>query len=378
MLRFKDSTALMRPLVKLPYLRLKRKVTLLAALVLLVLLVQLLLPGSPALVQAYSQYVFRPWQTLRNRTIGAIPFSVGDVLYLLGGLAIVIAVIRWSYFAVKFRTYRSVLGHSLLSTVNILAVVYLLFFIGWGGNYYKPKLSEHWNLEMHAGPRDSLLMRYDAFLVTKLNALAPVYKPTTFSEAEKSAENFYRKFTDSRTKLHGLNTKPSAFGYFMQYLGVQGYYNPWTGEAQVNRLLPSFMLPFVACHEMAHQSGIAAEDDANLLAYALCTTAPHPSFAYSGYFNLWLYTHGRLRRLDSALANTLETTVHPLVLSQRDTLREIRRRYRSEAGNFSAQFYDGYLRLHNQKEGLDSYGEVAVTAWAFEQKRKEMRVLRIP
>jgi hypothetical protein len=164
----------------------------------------------------------------------------------------------------------------------------------------------------------------------------------------------------------------------MQYMGVQGYYNPWTGEAQVNRFLPPFMLPFVMCHEMAHQSGIAAEDDANLLSYALCTSVPDETFSYSGYFNLWLYTHGRVRMMDSLVAKSIETTINPLTISHRDTLRAIRRKYRSPAGNLSSQFYDGYLRLHNQKGGIDSYAEVALTAWAFEQQRKKMQLLLIP
>ena len=221
-------------------------------------------------------------------------------------------------------------------------------------------------------------MRYNRFLIARLNALAPSYRAISFAGAERYAEHCYRAYTDSRTKLHGLNTKASAFGYFMQYLGVQGYYNPWTGEAQVNRFLPPFMLPFVMCHEMAHQSGIAAEDDANLLAYALCTTAPDSTFSYSGYFNLWLYTHGRLRMSDSSIAKSLEATIHPLVIAQRDTLRAIRKKYRSEVGKWSSSFYDGYLRAHNQRGGLDSYADVALTAAAFEEKRRAMQVLRIP
>src|ERR1044071_7173753 len=104
----------------------------------------------------------------------------------------------------------------------------------------------------------------------------------------------------------------------MQYLGIQGYYNPFTGEAQVNSALPEFMLPFVVCHEMAHQSGIAAEDDANLLAYAICTSAPDSSFVYSGYFNLWLYTQSKLKQEDSSLAAAMLETLNPASRAQVD------------------------------------------------------------
>jgi hypothetical protein len=175
-----------------------------------------------------------------------------------------------------------------------------------------------------------------------------------------------------------MKAKASLYGYFMQYLGIQGYYNPFTGEAQVNSMLPEFMLPFVVCHEMAHQSGIAAEDDANLLAYAICASAPDSAFAYSGYFNLWLYAQSRLRRLDSVAANSLLAALNPLSQRQVDTLRDIRRRYHSGLSEYSTELYDRYLRLHDQKEGIRSYGHVVFSAWIWEQEKRKGGAIRIP
>jgi hypothetical protein len=287
-------------------------------------------------------------------------------------------LIRWIYFVVRIKTHRHELAHGVLHTINFIGVLYLLFFIGWGGNYYKPALTKHWDLHT-AGWDTARLVEFDRFLISKLNEEAPLVAELPFKEVEKRAVQYYRTNTDSRTSLHGLNAKPSMYGYFMQYLQIQGYYNPFTGEAQVNRFLPSFMLPFVVCHEMAHQSGIAAEDDANLLSYALCTSVPDKAFSYSGYFNLWLYTHARLREIDTAKAKTLRETVNPLSIAQVDTLRAIRRRYRSEVGSVSTSIYDGYLRMHNQKDGIESYFKVAVSAWALERERERIgKIVRVP
>src|SRR5690606_3819350 len=144
----------------------------------------------------------------------------------------------------------------------------------------------------------------------------------------------------------------------MQHLGIQGYYNPWTGEAQVNRYLPSFMLPFVICHEMAHQAGIAAEDDANLLSYVVSTIAEDSLFRYSAYFNIWLYTHARLKRFDPEKASLLKENLNPKTLAHIDTLRKIRRQYNSDISLYSGTIYDGYLKLHHQKDGIESYNKV--------------------
>ncbi len=361
-------------------MRYREKLIFLLVVILLVIALQLLLPGNPELIQLYSLYVFQPYQSLRSILFGNVPVSVGDLLYTAGFIILLLVIVRWVYYLIRFRKYRHHLGHSLIHTGTAVGVLYVLFFIGWGGNYYKPSLSEHWKLTMNTTASEHYLYDFDAYLVTQLNRLAPQYRGLRFREADKRAQQYFREYTDSRTRMHGINAKGSIFGYFMQYLGIQGYYNPFTGEAQVNRFQPAFMLPFVVCHEMAHQAGVAAEDDANLLAYAVGTAAPDPEFRYSAYFNLWLYTHSRVRALDSVRAALHRDRLNPLSLAHVDTLRDIRRRYKSDVGAYSGLLYDSYLRLHNQEEGIRSYNNVVETAWLLELRREQtgVRMISVP
>jgi hypothetical protein len=350
-------------------LRYRRKAVWLFVLILLVLIIQFVFPHNLLLASFYNSYIFRPFQSIRNILFGTIPFSVGDILYLAAGFVIVAMAIRWIYLLVRVRTQHHELAHSFMNSIITFGTVYLLFFVGWGGNYYKSTLTKFWHLPVATQSPKEAIIAYDSFLINKLNALAPDYHGFSFGETNKRAKTYYNTLTDSRTRLRSMKAKPSIYGYFMQYLGIQGYYNPFTGEAQVNNMLPEFMLPFVICHEMAHQSGIAAEDDANLLSYAICTVAPDSSFAYSGYFNLWLYTQSRLKATDSVLAKEYMAKLNPISKSQLDTLRAIRRKYRSSVSEYSGQLYDSYLRMHNQKDGIASYDNVALSAWAFEQRR---------
>ena len=295
-------------------------------------------------------------------------------------MGIVVGITRSIYFLAKARTHGHYVLTSVLHGIMYLSVAYLLFFIGWGGNYYKPSLTAYWDLDRTTWTTDSALVEFDEYLVNKLNIHAVRYREESFREVEKRARKYYASYTDSKTRLQGLNTKASIFGYLMQHLAIQGYYNPFTGEAQVNRFLPPFMLPFVITHEMAHQAGIAAEDDANLLAYALGVQSPDETFNYSAYFNIWLYTNARLRAVDSNLANSFKEKLNPLSRSHVDTLRAIRLRYRGEISIYSSQLYDEYLKLHNQKDGIKSYNKVAASAWAWEQWRKTRpnSILKIP
>jgi hypothetical protein len=357
----------------------RRKLFILFFIVLLVALIEISLPGNPGLIHFYDKYLFHPFQGVRNLLFELIPFSVGDILYIFGGLALVFVICKWVLYLVRFRTHRHKLSTSLLRTLIVAGIVYIIFFLGWGGNYYKPSLTEHWQLDRHLIEPDSALISFDRYLIGEMNAYAPGYRPASFREMGRKARTFYLEHTNSSSAFYGIKVKPSIFGFLMQRFAIQGYYNPFTGEAQVNRFLPGFMLPFVICHEMAHQSGIAAEDDANLLSYVVSTAMDDSSFKYSAYFNLWLYTHARLRMKDSSSASLLFQSLNTISMNHLDTLREIRRRYHSDMSDYSGILYDGYLKFHHQKDGIESYNRVAFTAWAWEnRKRKDGGMINLP
>ena len=360
-------------------LRYRRKGIYLVILSLLVAFIQIIFPKDTALASAYTSYVFRPFQSLRNAVFGIFPFSVGDFIYLSLFFVVTALIIRWVYLLLRLHKEGHELAHSMLNSVITLAFIYLLFFVGWGGNYFRGTLTRYWKLNVPKTAAVADLAQYDSFLIDRLNVLSAGYQGLPFSTADTLAKHYYAVLTDSKVRPRGLRVKASLYGYFMQYLGIQGYYNPFTGEAQVNGALPQFMLPFVMCHEMAHQCGIAAEDDANLLSYAVCTVAPDRAFAYSGYFNLWLYTQSRLKQTDSTIANKLMARLNPLSVAQLDTLRAIRKKYRNGFSDYSGRLYDSYLRMNRVKDGIESYSNVALSAWAWERRRQHgFTQIRLP
>lgn len=355
-------------------MRYKKRLILLFFVIAVLTLIQLTLPYYPQVVFFYSKHIFHSYQTIRSVVLNIIPFSVGDILYIVLGAILLITIVKWIYFLFSIRDKGHDLVASLLHFIIIFGVFYILFVVGWGGNYYQPSLTTFWNIDKTGWSEDSTLISFDRFLIDKLNKEAVIYKPVSFEESRNKSKQYYTDYVTAGGRLFALNVKPSIFGFSLQHLGIQGYYNPFTGEAQVNKQLPEFMLPFVICHEMAHQSGIAAEDDANLLAYALGTKVNDHAFNYSAYFNLWLYVHGRLRQQDTVAANILKQDLNALTLSHVDTLRAIRRRFKGDFSKYSGELYDSYLKFHNQRAGIDSYNDAAISAWALEQKRDTVRV----
>src|SRR5690606_41266297 len=97
-------------------------------------------------------------------------------------------------------------------------------------------------------------------------------------------------------------------------------------ESQFSRFIPPFMHPFVISHEMAHQTGIAAEDDANLVAYLIGVQSDDRAFQYSSYFNLFLYAYGDLKIKDSCRATEILGQLNQQSRMDRETLRAMYRK----------------------------------------------------
>lgn len=354
-------------------MRYKKKLIALLILVVVLTAMQLIMPYYPKFTILYADYLFVPYQSLRNLVFGWSQLSFGDLVYLLLAVALVWVIVKWIFYLFTIKRNGGLLLNSFVNTVLVIAVVYLLFLLGWGGNYYKPTLVSYWSLDSTKWENGTSEYELNTFLTNKLNDYAEDYNPETFKEVRKDAMVYYKEYTDCKARLQGLNIKPSIYGYFMQHMGIQGYYNPLTGEAQVNRYLPAFMLPFVVLHEMAHQAGIAAEDDANLLAYTIGLKSDNKSFAYSSYLNMWLYNHYRIRKEDSTYAKELMADLNPLTLQHIDTLNQIRERYRSDFSFYSGKLYDSYLKLLQQEEGIKSYNRSIETVWSWEQAADSVR-----
>jgi len=349
----------------------------------------------PTHLTEYTEYIYTPLQTIRNSVLGYFPVSFGDVLYVAAGASVIFTLGKWIFYATRFATYKRTWLRSSLNAVNSVLGGYLLFMLGWGFNYDKQPLREFWDLgkrttdelpdtvitQQDLRAKDSLmLITFDTFLVNRLNTYAASYQSLSFHITNERAKGYYRICTDSKVKESGIEVKRSLFGYFLQRTAIDGYYNPFTGEGQVDADLPGFVLPFVICHEMAHQAGIAAEGDANLMAYAIGTLVNDSSFNYSCYLNIWLYANNRLYRRDSTLAKSMEAKLNKLTRAHLDTLDQLSLKYNNTLTRYSGKMYDSYLKMQNQKDGIRSYGSVTSDAWRLELHRKDKakEVIKLP
>src|SRR5690606_30790577 len=98
----------------------------------------------------------------------------------------------------------------------------------------------------------------------------------------------------------------SLYSTPLSYMGFAGYLNPFTGEAQVNSLLPKYNFATTAAHEMSHQIGYASESEANFIGYLASVSHEDAYIRYSGYSFALKYCLSTLEKFKKGSGKALE------------------------------------------------------------------------
>ncbi len=323
----------------------------------------------------YSLGVY-PWISRAQRTLfGWIPFSIGDLFYAF--LVLVILFQTWKFLRLLFRKKltRLYFKEALQQGIFFILFIYVFFNLLWGLNYNRVGIADQLHLQLKTYTRDDL-DTLTATLQTRLNTYAGLVshdqrdsfnrKGTLFASASaayKETSSVYPFMVYSPRSL-----KPSIFSYLGNYLGFQGYYNPFSGEGQVNTTIPRFLEPFVSTHEIAHQVGYARENEANFVAFLACKQYESPAFRYSMYFDMYLYAVGELSRRDTAQARYYQNSIHPQVKKDQQEYRDFLNRHRNPVEEVVTWGYGHFLKANNQPAGKRSYNEVVAWLIAYYKK----------
>jgi hypothetical protein len=319
----------------------------------------------------YSAGIYQAFSRVLRYLFGWIPFSIGDVLY-----GVVIVWLTWKTIkAVKAVFKKQVNLQNMLSgagrAFRILLVTYIFFNLFWGINYNRTGIADQLQLRMDKYGLEDVKM-INALLVEKTNTAKQylvdrdIKDPSNgelfvkVEEAYRAAEKIYPFL-----RYQPVSLKPSIWSWVGNYMGFTGYYNPFTGEAQVNTLVPKFLQPFTTCHEVAHQLGYAKEMEANFVSYLAATTSQDTLLQYSVYLDLFMYSNRNLFEIDSLVAKEYRKQLIPAVQSDLKEWKAFNKKYRNPVEPLFRWVYGKYLERNQQPQGVLSYDEVTsfIIAW---------------
>jgi hypothetical protein len=340
-----------------------KRIIAIAALALVILLLNLLTNYPNVVERYYSQGFYVAVCYVLHPVLNLFPFSVGDVLYAAVVLYLIYFISRLIYLMIKRRF--NVVGNALLGFVICVQAAYILFYLLWGMNYFRPSAAERLNL------RDTTYTTAELQAVTRIindsaNATrarlthpdtaqnnTQIYKTALLAIKKLSADS-----ANFRTYYPGI--KSSLLTPIINYLTTSGYYNPFTGEAQMNHRMPLFARPAVACHELSHQTGFGAEDEANFAGFLAGINSPDRLLRYSAYQLALGECMQAMRRRDTLLSNELKTNISPKVRYDFITERRYWLSFHGKAGILSSMFYNDFLKANNQPMGMDTYNEMVL------------------
>ena len=307
--------------------------------------------------------------------LGWLPFSLGDILYL--GVIILVLRAVFIFFRKIFKKEitKTYLYQKIYSSVSLLCMVYILFQLLWGLNYSRSGIAKDFNLTIDSVNKNDLdTLVYS--LHQKLNENARLVYGTDKKSIQsdkivfKRADTAFQKLSVNNHWLHYRphSIKSTFFGWLLNYSGFLGYYNPFTGEAQVNTTVPKFNHPFIAVHEIGHQLGYAKENEANFIGYLAGKESNDANMRYAIYYDMYQYAVNDLWQLDSAKAKKYEYTLHRQVKANQLENYKFYRDKKNRIEPLIRWVYSRFLIINNQPSGLYSYNEVVGWLIAYYKK----------
>ncbi len=339
----------------------KRKIIIALSLIPQYVLVKIL-SNYPEFVETYYSNGLYQWiSKIFRYVLGWLPFSFGDIVY---GIAI-IYIIRWLYKNRK--RVRKDTKNWLLDVISSFAIFYGVFHLFWGMNYHRMPL--HKNLGLANDYTTEQLIKVTEGLILKSNALhnkiaandsAKIDLPYTKSEILKMVPEGYHnlKTVFPHLEYHPKSVKKSLFSYPLTYMGFSGYMNPFTNEAHIDGLIPVYKFPTTASHEIAHQVGYAAENEANFIGFMAAINHDDIYFKYAGYTFGLRFCLNEIYRRDEALYKVMVKTVNKGILENYKEIRDFWDAHQNPAEPLFKGFYNGFLKANKQANGMRSYSYV--------------------
>lgn len=321
-----------------------------------------LLSNFPQFVETYySNGLYPLIAKFLRYTLGWLPFSFGDLMYGFAG----IYMLQWFY---KNRMrWRKDTKNWLVDILAVVAIIYGAFHFCWGLNYHRLPLHESLNLKRNytmqqlVGVTEGLIKKSNAlhFQITKndtVKVTIPLDKSAIFDMVPTGYEYLNIEFPHLKYKPASL--KKSIYSYPLTYMGFSGYLNPLTNEAQVDALIPIYKFPTTAAHEIAHQLGYAAENEANFIGFLATVNHDNIYFNYTGYTFALRFCLNEIYRRDRDLYNCLIASLNAGVRKNYKEVSDFWKAHKNPTEPIFKAFYNHFLKANKQNKGIKSYSYV--------------------
>ncbi len=334
-----------------------------AAFSLLIYIVAVISPAFAAFINETVGAFLR--LTLATLTVW-IPFSLAEILlYLVPLIVGVIAVHTWRRHAETWGEMFKFLG----AVVSVFSLLFSLFVFAIGTGHHTETLDKRLGITASAVTTEELAYTATALAAAVGEAAKEVQfgedgfsvMPYEVGEMNQRLLAAYEIVSAEHSFIQSMysRVKPVMASKAMSYTHITGVYSYYTGEANINVYFPAYTIPFTAAHELAHQRGIARENEANFVAFLVTSASSDPYVRYSAYLNMFEYVGSALYRADPEAYRTVLKMLPAEVIGE---LRAYAAFFEEFDDSFISKVSDAvndtYLKLNGNEAGTASYGLV--------------------
>ena len=329
--------------------------------------------ASRDFADAFNRTVSPIGRILMAKLTGWLPFSFAEMLLLLSPVILITVIVigarhhcetarkMWIYAACVF---------------SVVCTVFNLFVWNFAPGYNALPLDRKLELERTPVSAAELAATAD-ILLEELKVLeddilfmesGASRMPYSYGEMNTLLMRAYDKACEKYDFIDNFHSrvKPVMLSEPMSYTHITGVYTFFTGEANINVNFPDYTIPYTAAHELAHQRGIAREDEANFVAFLVCIESDNTYIRYSGFLNLYEYVVSALYSADYELYKENFYKQPQTIINERIAFSEFFDRYRENVvADVSEATNNAYLQSQGATQGTRSYGMVVDLAVAY-------------
>jgi len=336
--------------------------------------------GQTELMERYATEWYPAIKDAISSVSSLVPISLAELLIYFLCILLPLLLIRETVAVIRKRSSLGRLVNLLVSFGVLAGVLWNLFYITWGFNYFREPLAERMDLPVQARSVEEL-----EALTVELAAMASDLR-ATLSEDENGVfiirdgaakDRFselpaaYASLAASEPQLAGKVTppKPVEWSEGLSWLGISGIYIGLTAEPNVNVHQPPLLQLHAAAHEMAHELGIASEDAAEFVGFLACLHSENPDIRYSGLMNALIHCGNALHSADTERYAAACQSYSDALWRDFSAYNAYWKAYEGKAEEIATEANDNYLKHNAQPSGVRSYGESVDLLLAYRAKQ---------
>ena len=313
-----------------------------------------------------------------GRTVGAasrrvftwisdlVPFSIAEAVVFLIPVFIVLVVV-WSVKRIR--------RHGALGCRRVIAFLLAVFcffassfVVNGAAGYFGTTIEEKLGLEGKLTAEE--LYRASEYLVENIKKESSggnfvikedgaTVMPYSLGATSRLISDCYDTFRENFGFPQSFVSVPKILvsSPIVTYTHISGLYCDYTGEININVNYPDYVVVSTVAHEMAHQRGVAPENEANFMAYAVLSESSDPFLRYAGALDAWCTVSGYLYKADPDLYKELYGKLGDVAKSELSAYSAFFDKYRkNKAAEVANAVNDTYLKSQGTS-GTVSYDE---------------------